>query len=131
MRSTMDLLPWLGEARRWDWDAIADAPGYGLEGCAHRWDLLGSMRELVDKPGQDIFAVTPLVWGKGDGVKPHAHPEHTVIFYVEPTTPIVLPTGVHHPRAGETVILAPNEEHAVPISHTELRRISIAMRVSV
>ena len=118
----------------WDWDQIMSAPAAGLPKAPLTFTLLGRMRELVPKPGHDVHSVVPLRWLRGDEVAEHAHPEWTVIFYAQlgdPPVPVIIDGEVYTPAPGECLVLPPNTPHAVPKSHSDIPRISIAMRVKV
>ena len=123
----------LAAVRSWDWDAIMRNPAAGLPVVSSSM-FLAQMRELVPKPGHDVHSVVPLRWLRGDEVAEHTHPEWTVIFYAQlgdPPVPVIIDGEVYTPEPGECLVLPPNTPHAVPRSHSDTPRISIAMRVKV
>jgi quercetin dioxygenase-like cupin family protein len=91
-------------------------------------ELLAEMRSHVPKPGTDfVKAISVVVRGK-DTIPEHSHPEHTVLYYIEPTGPVVINGKPYHPERGEFLYLKPNVPHSVP-SVSEPRH-SIAMLVA-
>ena len=85
------------------------------------------MRSHVPKDGTDyVKAISVVVRGK-DYIPEHTHQEHTVLYYIEPSGPIVIDGKPYQPEQGEFLYLEPNVPHSVP-SVTE-PRYSIAMLV--
>jgi quercetin dioxygenase-like cupin family protein len=90
-------------------------------------ELLMEMRSHVPKDGTDyVKAISVVVRGR-DSLAEHSHPEHTVLYYIEPSGPIVIDGKPYQPKQGEILYLKPNVPHSVP-SVTE-PRYSIAMLV--
>lgn len=135
MKSTFELQSWSKMAHYWDWERISREPARGIPASSPgRDNLIMAMRDLIDKPGHDIHSVVPLIHLKGMEIKRHQHPEHTVIYYVDPGDPavaIVVDKGRYPPQAGETLILGPNEWHAVERSQSCKPRLALALRVVV
>ena len=136
----MELADLLVDVQTWNWEHMRKYPGAGIpRGSMRKWELLGRMREMVSKPGEDIHSVVPLVWHRGEKVQVHVHPEHTVIFYValgDPPVPIILGRDendkgeLYTPEPGETLVLPPDTLHGVPRSMSATPRLAIAMRVN-
>ena len=138
MRS-VDFSAWLPFAQNWDWGAMDRDAGRGLQpgpgemAKSIGWTIIGLMREQIPKPGQDIHSVVPLVFHKGNSLNGHVHPEHTVIFYIDPGEPacaLLLSNDRRYcPSPGEVVVLGPDEWHAVEASRSDRPRKSLAIRV--
>ncbi len=86
------------------------------------------MRRFVPKSGEDWIKAILVTVRNGDHIPEHFHPEHTILFYVEPAgVPVVIEGEPYLPEVGEVVYLPPYVRHSVPASQDE--RISIAMLV--
>lgn len=94
--------------------------------------FLRELRAVCPKPGTDYVKAIMVVVREKDSIPEHFHPEHTILFYVEPAgVPIVIEGKPYLPEAGECVYLPPNVRHSVPSNPSESERISIAMLVDV
>jgi quercetin dioxygenase-like cupin family protein len=95
-------------------------------------ELEAEMRALVPKDGDDYVKVLSVWVHPKQEIKAHTHPEHTVLYYVEPAgVPIHIGGSVHLPEKGEFLYLAPGTVHSVPKNTGTETRISIAMVVDV
>lgn len=94
--------------------------------------FLAALRAFCPKPGADYQKAICVVVTRSDSVPEHVHPEHTVLYYVEPLdVPIIVEGVPYQPSPGEVVYLPPNVPHSVPVNNGTGRRISIAMLVDV
>lgn len=90
-------------------------------------ELLSEMRAHVPKEGGDYIKAISVVLRQGEQIKEHVHPEHTVLYYIEPTGPIVVNGDTYQPKKGEFLYLKPGTPHAVP--KVRETRVSLAMLV--
>ena len=89
------------------------------------------MRIRIPVDGMEYDRVIAQVSGPGfkvNEVKPHAHPEHVCLYYVEPTSSVVIGGVPYLPAVGQFLYVAPGELHSV-IASTE-RRVVLAMLVT-
>lgn len=90
------------------------------------------MRSLVPVPHfhRSRTEVIVVLDKPGEQIKPHEHPEWTVLYYVAaPPHSVIKVDDVTHPVApGMTIVLPPNTLHAVPPVES-VPRISVAFRV--
>lgn len=94
--------------------------------------FLSALRAFCLKPGSDYQKAICVAVKRADSVPEHYHPEHTVLYYVEPLdVPIVVEGVPYQPVAGDVVYLPPNVRHSVPRNQRSETRISIAMLVDV
>lgn len=92
--------------------------------------FLEALRGFCPKEGQDYQKAICVVVKRADSVPEHFHPEHTVLFYVEPlNVPIIVEGQPFQPSPGDVVYLPPNVRHSVPRNLGNETRISIAMLV--
>jgi quercetin dioxygenase-like cupin family protein len=93
-------------------------------------ELRDALRERVPKPGTDYVKFMTVLVGPGEKVSSidvHAHPEHTILYYVEPGVIQIADWPPVMPMAGGFVYLPPNTDHSVP--KPKNRRVSVAMTV--
>ncbi len=94
--------------------------------------FLEALRGFCPKEGQDYQKAICVAVKRADSVPEHFHPEHTVLFYVEPlNVPIIVEGQPFQPSPGDVVYLPPNVRHSVPRNLGNATRISIAMLVDV
>jgi quercetin dioxygenase-like cupin family protein len=93
-------------------------------------DFLLWLRSHCPKQGTDWVKAILVTVKNGDYIAEHVHPEHTILYYVEPAgVPITIEGRTHLPKAGEVLYLEPGRLHGVPKNSGHTTRISVAMLV--
>ena len=93
--------------------------------------LLDEMRNRVPVDGSQYERALVVVTGPGfksNYVATHKHTQHVMLYYVEPTSAIVIEGDVHLPSVGEFLYLKPETLHLVKKSDS--RRVVVAMLVA-
>ena len=95
------------------------------------YPLFQAMRIRVPVDGMEYDRVIAQVSGPGfklNEIEAHEHPEHVVLYYVEPASAVVIDGQEYRPAVGQFLYVAPGVRHAV-LKSTE-RRVVLAMLVS-
>ena len=93
--------------------------------------LFVDMRERVPVDGllwDRVMAVATGPGMKANHIAKHSHLEHVVLYYVEPTSAIVIDGEELLPEPGQFLYLEPGTDHLV--KRSECRRVVVAMLVS-
>ena len=94
--------------------------------------LFYEMRRRVPQCGDDWLRVMAVASGPGlksNYVPDHSHIEHAILYYVEPTSPIVIEGDELDLIPGQFVYVAPGVRHLVKRSSS--RRVVVAMLVAI
>jgi len=112
----------------WDQDELWEAARNNDPGSIGAfWDAL---RQFCPKPGNDRKKVVIMQVKTGRQIRPHTHPEWTLLYYLEPAnTPIIINDKPYIPKSGELIVLEPDVLHSVAKNESDKKRISFAMLV--
>lgn len=95
------------------------------------YPLFQAMRIRVPVDGMEYDRVIAQASGPGfklNQIESHAHPEHLLLYYVEPTSAVVIDGIEIMPVPGQFLYVAPGVRHSV--IESESRRIVLAMLIS-
>lgn len=109
--------------------ALAEGQSKQTKLCSHP-ELITELRSRVPEPGDHYIKAVTVVVGPGKKIDKHEHPQHTILFYANPSAPILINDEEYWPRVGEFLYLKPNTPHAVPKNTSAEPRVSVAMLVN-
>ena len=93
--------------------------------------VLDDLYELFPHPGQASHIERLVTVMRGRELRAHKHPQHTLVFYIDvgdPPVPIIVSGEEIKISPGMAVLMPPHTLHAVPKSHSDRPRVSIALR---
>ena len=116
------------------WLKACETPAWGIQDDALR-EILPELYLLFPQPGVPAHDEMPVIIKKGGEIAMHAHPEWTLLYYVnlgDPVCAVMIDLGDEvcrvEPERGTAIMLAPNVQHAVEKSESVEPRLSIALR---
>lgn len=93
-------------------------------------EFIKEFRSFCPKPGDDYQKCIMVRVHPGDHIGDHTHPEHALLWYVEPAgVPVIVGGVAVLPEPGQVLYIPPNVRHSVPKNNGKLSRVSIAMLV--
>jgi len=117
------------------WIKAMEVPAWGIMDDVLK-PIVQELHDMLPGNGREIQEM-PVTVEKGTNIDMHSHPDHTIIYYVDPGEPecAVLikntETGIIEriiPESGMVIYIPPGVAHGVEISMSERPRVSIAVR---
>lgn len=119
---------WNGDITTADWLAAMTPISQGLRGDGFD-GLLDELASHFPQPGRPTHREMPVILAPGKEIRPHAHPEWTMVYFIDAEgSPIVINGQAVWPANNTAILLPPEIPHWVLTNNTERPRISLALR---
>ena len=112
------------------WQDCMTPPGQGLRGSVGE-HLLGILREHQPDRTTESHQPMPVILQPGKEIAGHAHPEWTLIYFIDAEdVPLIVSGVVVYPANNTAILLEPLTHHQVMRNYSMRPRLSLALRFS-